>query len=120
MTKRSTLTKQSSLILANKNESLTKYITNIKQKHEEDEDYATWDLSKPLPKLPLPELRSTLDKYLRCIKPILDESSYEKTESIVEVFCKPDGDGLKLQEIIKKAAEEKDNWVKISSNILHY
>ena len=66
---------------------------------------------KPLPKLPVPELRSSLEKYLRCVMPIVSEEIYKKTEAIVQEFGKPGGLGEKLQEILLKIAEEKDNWV---------
>lgn len=39
------LVKQNSLILANKNVSLTKYVDSVRKKQEEDEDYAKWDTS---------------------------------------------------------------------------
>ena len=110
-TKRASLRKQGSFAMANKMTSLTRYIEGIKKKHEEDENYAKWDLTKPLPKLPLPELDSTLEKYLRCVKPIISEEAYANTERIIQEFAKPGGDGQKLQAIIQQAAEEKDNWV---------
>lgn len=108
--KRANLQKKNSFILANQNESLTRYIENIKQKQAADEDYAKWDLTKPLPKLPLPELNSTLEKYLRCVKPIISESAYINTEKIIKEFAKPGGDGEKLQKMLITAAVEKDNW----------
>jgi hypothetical protein len=52
-----------------------------------------------------------MQKYLRCVKPICSPEAYEKTVKIVERFQSDDGEGKKLQEIIRKAAEEKDNWV---------
>ncbi len=111
-TKRKTsLTKQNSLVLASQNPALTGYVESVKKKQEEDEAYAKWDLTKPLPKLPLPDLESTMQKYLRCVKPIRSPEAYEKTVKIVERFQSDDGEGKKLQEIIRKAAEEKDNWV---------
>ncbi len=61
----------------------------------------------------MPELDSTLEKYLRCIKPIISEENYKKTEAIVKEFAKPNGVGQKLQEMLLRQAEEKDNWVKI-------
>ena len=39
------LVKQNSLILANKNVSLTKYVDSVRKKQEEDEDFAKWDTS---------------------------------------------------------------------------
>ena len=105
------LCRKASFILANKNVSLTKYIEGIKKKHEEDEDYAKWDLANPLPKLPVPELSSSLEKYLRCIKPIISEASYKYTESVVAEFAKPNGIGHKLQDILLQKANQVDNWV---------
>ena len=43
--------------------------------------------------------------------PIISEDAYAKTESIVKDFSKPGGIGEKLQQILLKTAEEKDNWV---------
>jgi hypothetical protein len=39
------LTRKASIVLANQNASLTKYIESIKKKYEEDKDYAKWDLT---------------------------------------------------------------------------
>jgi hypothetical protein len=66
---------------------------------------------KPLPKLPVPDLHSTFVKYLRCITPIVSEENYKITEALVKDFIKPGGLGEKLQNILKKINEEKDNWV---------
>ena len=38
-------TKRSSILLANKNTSLTKYLENIRKKHQEDEDFYKWDIT---------------------------------------------------------------------------
>jgi len=108
--KRASLKKQNSEILIHQNTSLSRYIETVKQKQEEDEDYKKWDLAQPLPKLPLPDLHSTLKKYLLTLKPITSREAYENTERIVAEFSKPGGDGHKLQEIIQKVAEEQDNW----------
>jgi hypothetical protein len=39
------LSRRTSFLLANKNASLTKYVESIRKKHEEDEDYAKWDIT---------------------------------------------------------------------------
>jgi hypothetical protein len=66
---------------------------------------------EPLPKLPVPELKSTLEKYLRCIMPIVNEENYKRTERIAHEFIKPGGVGEKLQDILIKKANSIDNWV---------
>jgi hypothetical protein len=105
------VTKRSLIISANKNDSLKNYILQVRQKQSVDKDYAKWDLSLPLPKLPVPDLSETLKKYLNCIKSIRDEQAYNRTETIVNEFLKPNGMGEQLQRILLKKAEESENWV---------
>ena len=59
----------------------------------------------------MPDLNQTLEKYLRCVQPIISEESYATTERIVNEFSKVDGIGQYLQNILLKYAEEKENWV---------
>ena len=66
---------------------------------------------KPLPKLPVPELESSLKKYLRCLMPIVTEREYEKVEKLVEDLLKPSGEGYFLQKLLHEFSNEKDNWV---------
>jgi len=105
------VTKRSLIISANKNDSLRNYILQVRQKQSVDKDYAKWDLNLPLPKLPVPDLSETLKKYLNCIKSIRDESTYKRTEAIVNEFLKSNGMGEQLQSILLKKAEESENWV---------
>jgi carnitine O-acetyltransferase len=66
-----------------------------------------------LPKLPVPALDETLSKYLRSVKPLLNETEYLKTVQAVEEFKKPGGWGEKLQErLVSKANDPSvDNWL---------
>ena len=45
MSNKKLLVKQNSLILANKNISLTKYVDSVRKKQDDDEDCAKWDTS---------------------------------------------------------------------------
>jgi hypothetical protein len=110
------VTKRSLIISANKNESLKNYIFQVRHKQSVDKDYAKWDLSLPLPKLPVPDLSETLKKYLNCIKSIRDEQAYKRTEAIVNEFLKSNGLGERLQSILLKKAEESENWVSLLRN----
>jgi len=69
------------------------------------------DVQKPLPKLPIPELTKTLNKYLLCIRPIVSNDQYEKTRQLVEEFQTPGGTGELLQKRLLEYAETTDNWV---------
>lgn len=59
-----------------------------------------------LPRLPIPELDATLDKYLYFVKPVVDESTYEEAVKHVESFRK--GEGPELQkELVETDKENK-------------
>jgi carnitine O-acetyltransferase len=51
-----------------------------------------------LPKLPVPALGATLEKYLKSIRPLVDDKEYKETEKAVKDFEAPGGLGLQLQE----------------------
>ncbi|GFS06517.1 choline O-acetyltransferase [Elysia marginata] len=63
-----------------------------------------------LPKLPVPELQSTLDKYLSLIRTVVSPSEYARTKRIVEQFLKPGGQGDLLQEYLLQRQHGTDNW----------
>ncbi|CAF0797737.1 unnamed protein product [Didymodactylos carnosus] len=92
--------------------TLNKYIKRIKRQQTEDKDCNKWDVEKQLPKLPVPDLNSTLDKYLRCLQPILPSEKFEHTRKLVEEFRSPNGIGHQLQELLLKYASETENWVR--------
>jgi len=73
-------------------------------------------VQKPLPKLPIPELTKTLNKYLLCIRPIVSNDQYERTRQLVEEFQTPGGSGELLQKRLLEYAETTDNWVSDIAN----
>ncbi|KAM9809270.1 choline O-acetyltransferase [Syngnathus typhle] len=64
-----------------------------------------------VPKLPLPELKETLDTYLRCMKHLLSEERFQETQRAVRRFGAPGGVGELLQRKLVERREEKANWV---------
>jgi len=64
-----------------------------------------------LPKLPVPPLQQSLQKYLKAIRPLVDDDEYQKTLVAVEEFGKPNGVGEKLQRKLEERAKIHDNWV---------
>jgi len=70
-----------------------------------------------LPRLPVPSLESSISKYLKATKVILDKSEYDQAERVATDFIKPDGVGQKLQKLLVQKSKTTDNWV-ISSNHL--
>ncbi|XP_053625257.1 carnitine O-acetyltransferase-like isoform X2 [Plodia interpunctella] len=64
-----------------------------------------------LPRLPVPKLKDTLQKYLKSIKPYLSEQEFAVTANLVEDFASADGVGHKLQALLEQRAESHLNWL---------
>nr|AUN27677.1 choline O-acetyltransferase [Lineus ruber] len=74
------------------------------------EEYPEWNLARPLPKLPVPDLASTLQKYLASVEHLIPEEQYGVTKALVADFGRPGGEGQFLQEKLQEVAEIRDNW----------
>lgn len=72
----------------------------------------TFNLDDTLPSLPLPDIDSTLDKYLESVRPFTDEIDYLKTKKIVDNFRY--GIGKKLQFVLSEKAKRERNWVRLN------
>ncbi len=59
---------------------------------------STFTFQKDLPRLPVPDLKETCDKYLRSLIPLLSPEDLQKTKSIVADFIRPGSEGEKLQQ----------------------
>ena len=64
-----------------------------------------------LPKLPVPPLQQSLQKYLKAVQPLLNNEEFKKTCRIVEEFGMENGIGEELQKALKDRAKSHDNWV---------
>ncbi|XP_035684384.1 carnitine O-acetyltransferase-like isoform X2 [Branchiostoma floridae] len=64
-----------------------------------------------LPRLPVPDLCQTLEKYLLTVRPLVDDTAFQKTKQLVEEFGKSGGLGESLQTKLKKRAQERQNWL---------
>ncbi|ODV66270.1 acyltransferase ChoActase/COT/CPT [Hyphopichia burtonii NRRL Y-1933] len=64
-----------------------------------------------LPKLPVPTLQETSEKYLKTIEPYLSQEQLKKSKSLVADFVKSGGVGEVLQNRLIEFAKDKDNWL---------
>ncbi|XP_052746536.1 carnitine O-acetyltransferase-like [Bicyclus anynana] len=62
-----------------------------------------------LPRLPVPKLNDTLSKWLKTVKPFLNDEEYAATTSLVKEF--EGGVGQKLQALLEKRAGKHENWL---------
>lgn len=53
----------------------------------------TMHFQDSLPRLPIPELDKTCDRYISALKPLIDESKLQNTVNIVEKFKNGEGKG---------------------------
>lgn len=66
-----------------------------------------------LPRLPVPSLQETGQRYLKTVHPLVTDAEYQRTKDAVEAFIKPGGEGQPLQErLLARAADPKcRNWL---------
>ncbi|CAF0956245.1 unnamed protein product [Adineta steineri] len=61
-----------------------------------------------LPKLPVPTLAETSQKYLKTVAPLLNNDEFNETKKIVEQF---QHESKTLQELLLKRAQTEENWL---------
>jgi carnitine O-acetyltransferase len=81
-------------------------ISSNKPKYKPGITFAAQDR---LPKLPIPELESTMKKYLSALKPLQSPREHSDTKQAVDEFLK--GEGPELQERLKKYAAGKTSYI---------
>lgn len=64
-----------------------------------------------LPKLPVPSLETTLEKYEKTLQPLLNDASRERLKNLIEKFGGSGGLGPKLQLYLLQKQQKTDNWV---------
>lgn len=69
----------------------------------------TFAAEDKLPKLPIPELDSSMQKYLAALKPLQSSREHAETSQAVEEFLK--SEGPELQEKLKKYATGKTSYI---------
>ncbi|XP_069491123.1 carnitine O-acetyltransferase-like isoform X2 [Ambystoma mexicanum] len=67
--------------------------------------------SFPLPRLPVPPLAQTMDRYLHALEPMVSPEELEQTRNMVEEFCSRGGVGEALQAKLEKRASKMENWL---------
>lgn len=66
-----------------------------------------------LPRLPVPTLQETADRYIKTVHPLVNKTEFENTKKAVADFIKPGGQGETLQKrlISRREQPEIKNWI---------
>lgn len=64
-----------------------------------------------LPKLPVPPLQQTCERYLAVLEPIISEEEMVHTRELMAEFLRPGGVGERLQKSLERRARKTENWV---------
>ena len=78
--------------------------TPSQKKYYISEESSTFEFDSSLPKLPIPDLKQTLDKYLTSIEPFVSSTDYEDALEASNHFLQS-GEGEILQNLLKKKGE---------------
>ncbi|GCC18952.1 hypothetical protein chiPu_0018137 [Chiloscyllium punctatum] len=65
----------------------------------------------PLPQLPVPPLKHTLERYLLALQPLVTPEELEQTREIVREFSRPYSIGSKLQDRLERRSRRTENWL---------
>lgn len=66
-----------------------------------------------LPRLPVPTLEETSQRYLKSVHPLLNKAEFKNTRSAVDAFTKPGGQGEQLQKrlLARRGDAKHRNWI---------
>lgn len=76
---------------------------------EEPKGGVTFAYQDKLPKLPIPELAESCQKYLTALKPLQSPREHAETKHAVQEFLKHDGN--ELQEKLRRYAEGRTSYI---------
>ena len=85
------------------------HVNGVKEPQKQKKAGVTFAGQDKLPKLPVPDLKSSLDKYLESLKPLQTPREHRETEAAVADFLK--NEGQELQERLKKYASNRTSYI---------
>ncbi|KAF4522335.1 hypothetical protein B566_EDAN011336 [Ephemera danica] len=74
-------------------------------------NYSQQQETGSLPRLPVPPLQLTLQRYLRSVKPLVTGEEYKVTQELANKFAVPGGLGEKLQKLLEAKAATTESWL---------
>ena len=66
---------------------------NWTERYLQESRIPTMHFQESLPRLPIPSLTGTGERYLSALRPLLTDEDYFNTEKLVKEFCQENSDG---------------------------
>lgn len=89
----------------------------IRHRNGQSKPGITFAAQDRLPNLPIPELESSLTKYLNALTPLQSAKEHQDTEAAIKDFLRIDGP--KLQEKLKDYAKGRANYIEQFCKLRH-
>lgn len=64
-----------------------------------------------MPKLPVPPLKQTCERYMASLEPLISEEEKTHTRELMDEFLRSGGVGERLQKSLERRARKTDNWL---------
>lgn len=64
-----------------------------------------------LPRLPVPSLSQTIEKYIKTVTPFLSNDELNNTKNLLKEFSSENAVGNKLQKLLIEKAQTEENWL---------
>jgi len=98
-------------IIPTSNPNISLKMVKVTQQPVLGRKYTMFQHEMSLPRLPVPPLQQTMEKYLLSVKPLLSDEEFACTKAAVDEFRKSGGVGEMLQEKLISRSNKMENWL---------
>ncbi|KAK6019333.1 Choline/Carnitine O-acyltransferase [Ostertagia ostertagi] len=93
---------------ANTKGGVIAYPSSPLKSRQQSQNFSTAKQYAPLPKLPVPDPRTTLNHFLEFAKPLQTQQEFQDTEAVVKKFA--ENELPTLQKLLEERASKLNNW----------
>lgn len=91
--------------------SKSKKLRDVNYQYLQKSKVPTFHFQKSLPRLPIPELKNSSERYLRALRPLLTDNQYDEATKRTGVFVNNEGKVLQEKLIAKDKANKHTSYI---------